>query len=274
MSRVYHWLPIPALLLLVCVYLVPLGQVLLLSVTDPQPGLGNYAQLVTSPAIGRVLATTARICAVTTLVSLVLGYVVAYALTQSPARLQRVMLACVLLPLWVSVLARAFAWITLLRREGLVNSWLMAAGVISHPLPLMWNEFGVEVGMVHYMLPFAILPLVSHMRSLDPRLMPAARGLGASRMEAFGRVFLPLSLPGVVGAGGLVLIFSMGFYVTPALMGGGRVLMVAEYISLQIQELLRWGTGTMLATVLVLVIGVLLWALSRAVGLRALTGAR
>ena len=274
MDRLYRWLPVPALLLLVFVYLLPLGRVLLLSVTDPAPGLGNYALLATSPAIARTLITTARICAITTVVATVLGYAVAYAITQASARRQRLMLAFVLLPLWVSVLARAFAWMTLLRREGLVNSWLMSAGLISQPWPLMWNEFGVIVGMVHYMLPFAILPIASHMRGLDTSLMPAATGLGASRMQAFTRIFLPLSMPGVVGAGGLVLIFSLGFYVTPVLLGGGRVMMVAEYISLQIQELLRWGVGAMLATTLVVVIGLVLLGLSRAVGLRALTGAR
>ena len=274
MDRLYRWLPVPALLLLVFVYLVPLGQVLLLSVTDPAPGVGNYALLVTSPAIGKVLLATLRICAITTVVSVSLGYVVAFVVTQaSPAR-QRLMLAFVLLPLWVSVLARAFAWMTLLRREGLVNGWLMSAGLISSPLPLMWNEFGVVVGMVHYMLPFAILPIASHMRSLDTSLLPAAQGLGASRMQAFGRVFLPLSMPGVVGAGGLVMIYSLGFYITPVLLGGGRVMMIAEYISLQIQELLRWGVGTMLATMLVVVIGAVLFGLSKAVGLRTLTGAR
>jgi putative spermidine/putrescine transport system permease protein len=274
MDRVYRWLPVPALLLLVFVYLLPLGQVLLLSVTDPRPGLENYAMLGTSPAITNVLITTARICVITTVLAIGLGYAVAYVLTQASAARQRLMLAFVLLPLWVSVLARAFAWMTLLRREGLVNSWLTSAGLISAPLPLMWNEFGVIVGMVHYMLPFAILPIASHMRGLDTALMPAAQGLGASRMQAFRRVFLPLSMPGVVGAGGLVLIFSMGFYITPVLLGGGRVMMIAEYISLQIQELLRWGVGTMLATTLVVVIGLVLFALSKAVGLRALTGAR
>jgi putative spermidine/putrescine transport system permease protein len=274
MDRVYRWLPVPALVLLVGVYLVPLGQVLLLSFTDPEPGLENYALLYTNAGIARVVGTTLSICVMTTLLSVVLGYMVSYALTQASAAKQRLMLACVLLPLWVSVLARAFAWVTLLRREGVVNTWLMGAGLISQPLPLMWNQFGVVVGMVHYMLPFAILPIASHMRNLDGRLMPAARGLGASRMQAFTRVFLPLSMPGVVGAGGLVLIFSLGFYVTPVLLGGGRVMMIAEYISLQIQEMLRWGIGTMLATMLILVIGLVLLGLSKAVGLRSLTGAR
>ena len=263
----------PGVALLVLAYLVPVAQVFLISVTEPVVGLGNYALLAT-PAILRVLGNTARICAVTTVVSLLLGYAVAYALTQAGPRAQRVMLACVLLPLWVSVLARSFAWMALLRREGVVNTWLVGTGLVERPLPLMWNEFGVEVGMVHYMLPFAILPLAAQMRGIDPGLMQAARSMGASRWQTFLRVFLPLSLPGIVGAGVLVLIFSLGFYVTPTLLGGGRVLMVAEYVSLQIQELLRWGVGTMLATTLVAVIGLLLLLLSRLVGLRQLLGAK
>ena len=270
----YRWFPVPALLLLLCAYLVPLSQVLLISVTDPEPGLGNYALLVTSPSIARVLATTARICVITAIAALVLGYVVAYCLTQARPAVQRLMLIGVLLPLWVSVLARSFAWVTLLRREGVVNSLLLGAGLIHAPLPLMWNEFGVSLGMIHTMLPYAILPMASHMRGLDPALMAAAQGMGASRSQIFARIFLPLSLPGVIGAGVLVMIFSLGFYVTPVLLGGGRVLMVAEYISVQIQDLLQWGTGTMLATALIAAIGLLLFLLSRAVGLRALSGAR
>ena len=119
------------------------------------------------------------------------------------------MLVGVLLPLWVSVLARSFAWVTLLRREGVVNAVLLGAGLIQAPLPLIWNEFGVSLGMISTstMLPYAILPMASHMRGLDPALLAAARGLGASRAQVFARVFLPLSLPGVVGAGVLVLIF-------------------------------------------------------------------
>lgn len=273
-SPAYRWFLTPALILLACGYLAPLLQVLWISVTDPAPGLGNYGLLVTSAPIARVLATTARICAVTTVVTLLLGYAVAYVLTQAPPQRQRLMLACVLLPLWVSVLARTFAWMALLRREGVLNTWLLQAGLIGQPLPLMWNEFGVAVGMVHYMLPFAILPMASQMGGLDPSLLAAARGMGASRFQAFRRVFLPLSLPGVLGAGVLVLIFSLGFFVTPVLLGGGRVMMVAEYVSLQIQELLRWGVGTMLATTLVAVIGLLLLALSRLVNLRQLMGAR
>jgi ABC-type spermidine/putrescine transport system permease subunit I len=107
----------------------------------------------------------------------------------------------VLLPLWISVLVRAFAWVTLLRRQGLVNQGLQGLGVIDEPLALVWNEFGIVVGMVHYMVPYAVLPMLAAMREIDPRLLAAARGLGASRLTAFARVFLPLSAPGLVAAG-------------------------------------------------------------------------
>ena len=267
----YRLLTVPALVLLVGLYLVPLGGVLLLSVTDPEPGLGNYALLVESAGIQRMLGNTARICAITTAVALVLGYVVSYALTQSRAAVRRLMLAGVLLPLWVSVLARSFAWVALLRREGLVNTWLRAAGVIDEPLPLMWNTFGVAVGMVHTMLPYAVLAMAAQMRGIDPALTLAARGMGAGRGQAFRRVFLPLSLPGGGGAAVLVTIFSLGFYVTPALLGGGRVLMVAEYISQQILDLLRWGVGTMLATSLVVAIAGL-FGLARLMGVKPMPG--
>ncbi len=264
----WRLLTLPALLLLGGLYLVPLGQVLILSVTDPEPGLGNYALLFESAGIARMLGNTARICAITTVLSLLLGYVVAYAITRAGAGVRRLMTACVLLPLWVSVLARAFAWVALLRREGVVNTWLMQAGVIEGPLPLMWNTFGVCVGMVHTMLPYAVLAMAAQMRGIDPALMAAARGMGARGTQAFWRVFLPLSLPGVAGAAVLVTIFSLGFYVTPVLLGGGRVLMVAEYVSIQVHELLAWGTGAMLATVLVAAVAAL-FGTARLVGVRA-----
>jgi len=264
----------PALLLTLAFYFVPLAQVLWISVTEPNPGLENYALLATSASIGRMLLTTARICVATTMVTLLLGYCVAFALTRATPSLRRVMMIGVLLPLWVSVLVRSFAWMTLLRREGLINDALLASGLIQQPLALIWNELGVVIGMVHIMLPYAILPMAVQMRQIDPALTAAARGMGASGFGAFYRVFLPLSLPGLLGAGVLVFIFSLGFYVTPVLLGGGRTLMIAEYISIQIVEVLRWGTGTMLATTLILAIFALLAMLSRAIDLRGLFGAK
>jgi putative spermidine/putrescine transport system permease protein len=268
------WLLIlPAVLLLLAFYIAPIAQVLAISFSEPEPGFGNYERLLTSESMQRVILTTLRICLITTAFALLLGYAVAYAITLASPRARGWWMLAVLVPLWISVLVRAFAWVTLLRRQGLVNDTLMSWGLISEPLPLVWNEFGILVGMVHYMVPFAVLPMLSGMREIDPRLLAAARGLGASRGQVFRQIFLPLSLPGVIAAGVLVFIFSLGFYITPAILGGGKTLMVAEWISLQILDLIRWGLGTMMATMLIVAILVTLAVFSRVVDLRRMFGA-
>jgi putative spermidine/putrescine transport system permease protein len=254
-------------------YFFPLAKVLWISVTEPVPGFGNYAKLLTSESVHKVLIVTARICVITTAVTLVLGYVLSYAMVQAKGAWLRGLMFFVLLPLWISVLVRAFSWVTLLRSNGVVNQALLSAGLIAEPLTLLRNEFGVIVGMVHYMVPFAVLPLYSNMRGIDLRLIAAARLLGASPWRAFRRIFLPLSLPGVVASGVLVFIFSMGFYVTPALLGGGRVFMIAEYIGVQITQTVNWGLGTMLATLLLVCIITLMALLGRIVNMRKLFGA-
>jgi putative spermidine/putrescine transport system permease protein len=267
------WLLIlPALLLLLVFYIGPIVQVLAISVTEPEPGLGNYERILTSESVQRVMLTTLRICLITTVLALLLGYGIAYAITLASPRAKGWWILAVLVPLWISVLVRAFAWVTLLRRQGLVNNTLMNAGVITEPLPLVWNEFGIIVGMVHYMVPFAVLPMLASMREIDPRLLAAARGLGATRGQVFRQVFLPLSKPGILAACVLVFIFSLGFYITPAILGGGKTLMVAEWISLQILDLIRWGLGTMMATVLILTIILTLVVFARIVDLRRIFG--
>ncbi|MGM4903520.1 ABC transporter permease [Tardiphaga sp. 866_E4_N2_1] len=268
----YWLLMAPALLLMLLFYLYPIGRVFWISLTEPAPGLDNFALLATSASIQKMLMTTARISILTTLITLLLSYLVAYALVHAGEQARRWMFLGVIVPLWISVLVRAFAWFILLRREGLINNVLIASGLIEHPLSLIWNETGVIIGMVHYMLPFGILPIYSNMRDIDQRCISAARGLGATRGMAFRRVFLPLSMPGVIGAGLLVFMFSLGFFVTPALLGGGKTLMIAEYIKVQIMEVVRWGVGTMLAVTLLVVIGVLLAVLGRLVDLRKLFG--
>jgi putative spermidine/putrescine transport system permease protein len=262
----------PAFLLMTVLYVAPILQVLAISVTEPAPGLGNYERLLTNPGLQRVIVTTLRICLVTTILSLLLGYALSYVIALASPRAQRWWLLGVLLPLWISVLVRAFAWVTLLRRQGLVNEGLLGLGLIDRPLPLVWNEFGIVVGMVHYMVPYAVLPMLAAMREIDPRLLAAARGLGASRGTAFRRVFLPLSAPGLVAAGVLVFIVTLGFYITPAILGGGKTLMAAEWIKLQILDLVRWGMGAMLATMLVVTILTLLGVFSRILDLRRVFG--
>lgn len=274
-TRQFYWLLIlPAVVMMAGFYVYPLVKVLWISVTEPQPGLQNYERLFTSESVQRVLWTTARISLITTAITMLLGYVVAYAMVHATAGQLRWLTFFVLLPLWISVLVRAFAWVTLLRSNGLINTALLQLGLIGEPIALLRNEIGVMIGMVHYMIPFAVLPLYANMRGIDLRLVAAARGLGASAWQAFARVFLPLSMPGIVGAGVLVFIFSLGFYVTPAILGGGRVLLVSEYIGVQILNTIRWGLATMLASTLLVCVLLLLAALSRLVDLRNLFGAR
>ncbi len=272
-NLVYWALVLVPLVVLVVFYIYPLSRVLLISVTEPRLGFGNYVRIVESTGVRRVIWTTTWICLVTSTLSLVLGYLLAYAILHMRSGWQTWMMVGVLLSFWVSILIRAFAWITLLQTRGLVNNFLLDAGLISQPLALIRNELGVIIGMVHYMVPYAALPLLASMRSIDARLVPAARGLGARPLQGFLYVYLPLSLPGIIAASILVLIFSLGFFVTPALLGGGRVIMLAEYIALQVNETLAWGLGTALASSMLITVFLMLVVLARAVSFRRLFGA-
>mgnify|MGYP006271714803 CR=1 FL=1 len=273
--RLRYWALIaPAVLLMLGFYVWPLLQVLWLSVTEPYPGLQNYETLFTSRTLHGIWLTTLRVCVVTTALTVVLGYFVAYAMTLVGEAQRSWMMFCVLLSLWLSVLVRAFAWVMLLNRGGVVNDVLISVGLITQPLRLVRNEFGVLVGMVHFMLPLAILPIYSNMTGIRAQLISAARGLGASPWLAFRHVVLPLSKPGIIAATILVFVFSLGFFITPALLGGGRVVMISEYIRVSFEETLRWGQATMLATSLLFVVLLALALVARFVDLRRVFGAQ
>ena len=273
-ANVYWLLVAPLLVLVLAFYAWPVLGILWLSFTDPEPGLGNYAQLFDGGSLTRILWKTFRICLVTTVISVAIGYLIAYAMTHLGRRERSWMLALVLVSFWVSVLVRAFAWLTLLSRNGLVNGALMGAGLTDEPLALVRNELGVLIGMVHYMIPYAVLPILANMQGIDQRVVSASRGLGAGALYTFARIYLPLSLPGIFAGGLLVFIISLGFYVTPVLLGGGRVLMVAEYVSVQVLVTVQWGTASMLATMLLIGVFALMLTLSRFMRIGELFGAR
>ena len=255
-----YWLLIaPAVLLMLGFYFYPLARVLWMSFTFPSPGLGNYEDLIDNASVHRTLITTARIGVITTGLTLLFAYLISYVLVHAKPKVERIMFLGVLIPLWISALVRGFSWFILLRREGTINDVLISTGIIDTPLDLIWN---------------GVLPIYANMRNIDTRCVAAARGLGASRGVAFRKVFLPLSMPGVIGAGILVFIYSLGFYVTPALLGGGKTLMIAEYIQLQIMDLVNWGRGAMLATTLLVTILLLLGVMSRIIDLRGLFGGK
>ena len=253
-------------------YFYPLGKFLSLSLTVPRFGFDNFERLLTSQAIWHIVATTGRICVITTCLALIVGYLIAYAMVHVSAQHRTWMLFVVLLSFWLSVLIRAFAWLTLLQSHGVLNTALIGAGFIKDPLPLIRNEFGVIVGMVHYLIPYAVLPIYANMQGIDRRLVPAARGLGATAGVAFFRVFVPLTVPGIIAAALLVFIFSLGFFITPALLGGGKTVMIAEYISIQILTVLDWGNAAALATTLLATVFLILAGVSRVANLSEIYG--
>ncbi|MBB95406.1 MAG: polyamine ABC transporter permease [Rhodobacteraceae bacterium] len=268
-EKTQYWLLVlPALAIMIAFYIVPVLGIWQISVTEPASGFGNFAKAAQSNAVKTSFVLTFRVAAVTTVGCVLLGYIVAYAISNYAGRLTPLMLALVILPFWVSVLIRSFSWIVLLGRSGLVNDSLRGAGLIDSPLRLMHNEFGVLVAMIHVMLPFAILPMLTNMRGIPDAYVKAARGLGASEWTAFRQVYFPQTLPGVMSGALLVFVLSLGFYVTPALLGGGRVLMISEYITYQIQEFLAWGLGSALSVILLIATALVLLIAARFVNLR------
>jgi putative spermidine/putrescine transport system permease protein len=265
-------LVLPFLVMVVALFAGPIARILVLGFTDPEVGLQNYEKLITSDTIAKLIWTTLRICTITTAISVVLGYSIAYAIAHSESKTRQRMIVLLLISFWISVLVRTFAWLMLLGHNGLVNNALISIGLISEPIEFMRNELGVLIGMVHYMVPYAVLPILASMQTIDPRVISASRGLGASGTQTFWRIYLPLTKPGVVAASLLVFIFSLGFYITPAILGGGKVLMVAEYISVQLLVTLRWGVAAMLATLMLLGVLALLAVMSRFMKLATIFG--
>lgn len=265
----YWMLIMPALAIMIIFYIFPVLGIWQISFTEPETGVANYARMMESSAVRTSFLITFRVAAITTIGCLILGYIVAYAISNFASRLTPLMLALVILPFWVSVLIRSFSWIVLLGRSGLVNDTLRDAGLIETPIRLMHNELGVLIAMIHVMLPFAILPMLTNMRGISDAYVKAARGLGAGEWTAFWHVYFPQTLPGVLSGALLVFVLALGFYITPALLGGGRVLMISEYITYQIQEFLNWGLGSALSVALLVATALVLLIASRFVNLRA-----
>lgn len=268
-----YWLLVaPAVLLVLALYVAPIVNVLFLSISDPKPGFGNYSKIFESDTVAGLMWRTIRLCLITTTAAVTLGYIVSYAMLHALSHIRRRMMSILLLSFWISVLVRSFAWLMLLGHNGLINDLLVGLGLISEPLPLVRNELGVLIGMTEYMVPYAILPLLANMQGIDPRVTSASRSLGASSAQTFLRVFLPLTKPGIIAASLLVFISSLGFYVTPAILGGGKVQMIAEYISVQLLVTVRWGVAAMLATLMIASVLALMYALNRFMKLSVVFG--
>jgi ABC-type spermidine/putrescine transport system permease subunit I len=256
---------IPSLGLLLLLFVFPLFVVLSRSFTDPTLGVHNYIALLSSVAFRNILINTFEIAAWTTAICLAIGYPFAYHLSRLPRRLGQALLGVCLVPFFTAILARLYAWTIILGDGGIINTYLLRWGFVQHPIGLLFNRMGVVIGMVHVMLPYMIIVLYSAMVGIDRSLLDAASSLGASPFGAFRRVFLPLSLPGTYAGTLLVFIISLGFFVTPAVLGGGRDVTIATFVRQEI-GVLDWGAAMAMSAVLLLVTVALFFLLDRVFG--------
>ena len=260
-------LALPGLLLIAVIALAPILWLFALSLKGPDGlTLLHYARLL-HPSYYITFRTTFELAFLVTFVCVLLGYPLSYLMSQLGPRAAGLILICVLFPFWTSLLVRTYAWLVILQRRGLINTWLANLGLTEEPLRLVHNFTGTAIGMSQIMLPFMVLPLYAAMRAIDRDYLRAAANLGASPSQAFRQVFVPLSMPGLLAGIVIVFVLSLGFYVTPALLGGGRVMMWSMQIERSLSVYSDWGAASALGVVLLVVTLGILWLLSRVVGL-------
>ena len=264
----------PALLLIVVTMLLPVAWLLYLSVLSDSGAfsLEHYQRMWEHPSYARTFLTTFQVSLLTTAICILLGYPLSYFLSEIPRRAANLCMIAVLLPLWTSLLVRTYAWLVLLQRRGLINNWGIELGLWDEPLALVHNLAGTLIGTVHVMLPFMVLPLYSAMRAIDRNYLRAAANLGASPLRSFWLVFFPLAMPGLVTGALIVFILCLGFYVTPAVLGGGKVIMVSNRIANDIEIFFNWGAASALGVVLLLLTAVLILAAGRLVRMDRVLG--
>ncbi|MGD6980204.1 MULTISPECIES: ABC transporter permease [Citricoccus] len=263
-SRV-KWGPLllllPAIAVVTMFFLVPLVDVFVRSVTDPEPGLQNYEWLLTNPVNLEVIARTFLTSLVVTFACLVVAYPYAYLMTIVGERARAWLTLFVMMPLWTSILVRTLAWMVLLADTGPINDFLEAIGVGRQPL--IRTTFGVALGMAQVLLPFMVLPIYSALAKIDRRLLSASSSLGANGITTFFRVYLPLSRPGIFAGSITVFILGLGFYIIPSLLGSPKEAMVSSLIYQQVSVFLLWGQGAALGIALLVVTLIILVVFNR-----------
>ncbi|UUZ77021.1 ABC transporter permease [Polaromonas sp. P1(28)-13] len=254
MNRSTAWLVAPLLLAMVVGFNLPLAAMLAQSVVSTAGfTLQHLREVFEASAYLKVLGTTFRIALITSVVCVLLGYPLAYWLRRLSPRWQAVALALVVIPFWISILVRTYAWIVVLGNAGIVNRSLLALGLIDTPISFLYNELGVVIGTVNVLLPFLVLPLFAAMLKIDEQLLRAAETLGASPWTVFWRIFFPLSVPALAAGSVLVFILTLGFFITPAVLGGGRVPMIATMLDLFVNQMPNWELASAISAVLLVV---------------------
>ncbi len=267
-------LSLPAVLLILVILLIPVGWLFYVSFigADGQFSMENYERMIKRKSYGRIFRTTFEVSLLTTGLCILIGYPLAYFMSQLPNKIANLCLITVLLPFWTSLLVRTYAWLVLLQKRGLINDWGISLGLWEEPLKMVHNMSGTLIGMVHIMLPFLILPVYGAMKSMDRDFLKAASNLGASPVKAFWTVFFPLSAPGLFAGSLIVFVLCLGFYVTPAVLGGGKVIMVSMKIASNIELFVNWGAASAMGVVLLLLTVAVLWFASRFLKLEQMVG--
>ena len=265
----FFGLTVPYLVLVGAMIIIPIGWLFFLSFIgrDGSFSFENYERMINSKAYLRIFLTTFKISLLTTFFCILLGYPLAYFMSQISRKWASLCMIGVLIPFWTSLLVRTYAWLVLLQKKGLINNIAIDLGLITEQIKFVHNTSGTLIGMVHIMLPFLILPLYANMRAIDTHCIKAASSLGATPVRAFWTVFFPLSIPGLLAGSLIVFVLCLGFYVTPAVLGGGRVIMAAMKISSNIELYFSWGAASALGVVLLVVTMIILFIASKLVSL-------
>jgi putative spermidine/putrescine transport system permease protein len=265
-------LVVPALLALILLFAIPISSVLLKSLFDPDFTLKHYVYFFKTPLYSRVLWITFQISILSTLSALIVGYPIAYVLRRAKPGIRNFFLLAITLSFMISLLVRNYSWIIVLQRNGVINTVLSNLGLIDSPLRLLHNRFGVMVGMTHIFVPYIVFPIYSVMMGVDLNLEKAAQNLGASRWQTFWRVSFPLSMPGIGAGALLVFIMALGFFITPALLGGRKEQMLSNLIQIQIVDLLNWPFASAMSVILLIATLIVFSVYNRYLGLERLWG--
>src|SRR5262245_6103869 len=271
-EQMMAWLLVaPAVLAIILLFIIPIGYVLLLSVTDPTISLEHYRRIFTVPLYSSVMLNTFRTSLIVTIACLLLGYPLAYVMARRNDWVAIALLVAVGMSFWTGFVVRTYAWLVILGNKGPVAATYAFAGW-GRPPQLLFTSFSSTLGMTHILLPYMVLALYAVMKKIDPAYLRAAEGLGARPFTAFRHVFFPLTLPGIVNGSVLVLTMCLGFYITPILLGTPKDMMISQLISQQIEDLLAWGFASAIATALLAITVVLLAIYNRFAGLDRLWG--
>jgi len=265
----------PALLTILLLMVIPMGIMLIVSfyiyvdvgVDEPAFQFGNWQEFFGDPYYHYAIWQTLRVATITAVVCALIGYVPAYFIATTSYAHKWLLMLLLILPFWVSFIIRTLSWIHVLGSQGIINALLMGIGLLEEPLPMLYNEGSVIMGMIHFLLPYMVLNIYVSLEGIDPNLVPAARTLGATAWQAFLKVTLPLSLPGLAAGTLLCFVLAAGVYVTPLILGGPDDFLFGNVIFDTLMSELNWPMGATLSCAMLAMLGVVVVIYNRFMGL-------